>query len=129
LMERYWMLRWLVQHDVRELDATLIAEATVRADAVPLVFRVAGTEALPRGARVRVRITGVDELALDVHANLGAKLDDGRAPAAADTDADAASDDEAESVDAAPLALAIDVNDATDQAEAAPQDGSAARQS
>ncbi len=129
LMERYWMLRWLVQHEINELDGTLVQDATVRADAVPLVFRVAGTEGLARGSRVRVRITGVDELSLDVHASLAAKLDDGQARPGTETDSGDAADDEADGVDAAPLALAIDVTDATDQPDTAPQDGPAARQS
>ena len=34
-------------------------DGLVRADTLPLVFRALGTESLPRGARVRVRITGM----------------------------------------------------------------------
>ncbi len=124
LLERYWMLRWLVQNEVRELDATMIQDATVRVDAVPLVFRVAGTEGLPRGSRVRVRITGIDELSLDIHAALAARLLEPTDPQDA-----ASGDDDADTVDAAPLALAIDVTEATDQSDAAAADGPAARQS
>ena len=58
----------------------------MRADTLPLVFRALGAESLPRGARVRVRITGIDLLTLDVHASVVARLDDaGHAPPSAPT--------------------------------------------
>jgi exoribonuclease II len=53
---------------------------------------------------VRVRITGTDALTLDVHANLLARLDEVAASTAAE-------EDDSEAVDAAPLALAIDLNE------------------
>jgi exoribonuclease-2 len=91
----------------------------VRADDLPLVFRALGAEALPRGARVRVRITGTDLLTLDVHASVVSRIDD---PA---TTADDAPVDEAESEEAAdsagPLTLAIDMKDGdTDSVAASP---------
>jgi len=79
-----------------------------KAERLPLVFKALGCEALPRGARVRVRITGTDAMTLDVHASLVARLD---APAAAPPQADDV-EDEDEVQAAAPLALAIDVDDA-----------------
>jgi exoribonuclease II len=54
---------------------------------------------------VRVRITGSDALTLEVHANLVARLDEVAA-------APAPAEDEDEVLDAAPLALAIDVDEA-----------------
>jgi exoribonuclease-2 len=120
-IERYWTLRWLQQQGSTELDAAVMKDGLVRADTLPLVFRVAGTESLPRGSRVRVRITGLDLLTLELHASLAARLDD---PAAAATDtaaADAAGDDEGdeEGADPAPtLHLAIELDDAAVDAEA-----------
>lgn len=106
-IERYWTLQYLAQNGIAELDAAVMKDGLVRADTLPLVFRALGTENLPRGARVRVRITGTDLLTLDVFANLAARLDD---PA---TSADDAVVDESEIEDAAasagPLTLAIDV--------------------
>lgn len=61
-----------------------------------------------------MRITGLDEMTLDVHATLVERLDE--AAAAEEPEGD---DDELESA-AAPIALAIDVNEA-DPAEAASQ--------
>ena len=127
-IERYWTLRSLAQNGITELDAVVMKDGLVRADELPLVFRVGGADKLPRGAHVRVRLGGTDLLTLDVHANVVARLDDSAtdtdtaAAAAADVDADA--DELAES--AGPLTLAIGVPDddadtpATQTADAAP---------
>ncbi len=114
-IERYWALRWLQQHSTAELDAAVLKDGLVRADTLPLVFKALGCEALPRGAKVRLRITGMDPLTLDLHASLVSRLD-AIAPAAPPDEAD---DDEAS---AAPLALAIDLSDAdtADPAASAP---------
>jgi len=101
-IERYWTLRSLAQDGRDELAAVSMKDGLVRADELPLVFRALGAEALPRGAHVRVKITGTDLLTLDVHANVIARLDDA-APAEADADADDLADS------AGPLTLAIDV--------------------
>jgi exoribonuclease II len=106
-VERYWTLVWLEQQGVTELDASVMKDGLVRAENLPLVFKALGCEALPRGAQVRVRITGTDRLTLDVHASLLARLDS--TPAAEVEASEEEGDDEA---GAAPLALAIDVDDA-----------------
>ena len=107
-IERFWTLRWLQQNGVTELDCAVMKDGLVRAETLPLVFRALGAEALPRGARVRVKITGTDLLTLDLHASLLGRIDD---PA---TTADDAPVDEAEIEEAAesagPLTLAIDVS-------------------
>jgi exoribonuclease-2 len=75
------------------------------------VFRVAGCENLPRGARVAARITGMDLLTLDLHASLAQRLD---APAEAAEAAEAAPEDLAEDDEAAgagTLQLAIDLGE------------------
>jgi exoribonuclease-2 len=111
-IERYWTIRHLVQHGTTELDAVVMKDGLVRADALPLVFKALGCEALPRGAHVRVRITGTDALTLDVHANLLARLDETSPEAAPEEDDDAAQ--------AAPLALAIDIDEPEPAAVPAP---------
>lgn len=113
-IERYWTLRWLEQNGVTELDAAVMKDGLVRADTLPLVFRASGCEQLPRGAHVRVRITGMDLLTLDLHAQLVTRLDDAVAEVAGETEAEV--DDEVQ--EAAPLSLAIDMADAGDSAEA-----------
>jgi exoribonuclease-2 len=112
-IERYWTLRWIEQNTVAELDAAVMKDGLVRAQTLPLVFRVPGAEALPRGALVRARVTGIDLLTLDLHANLLQRLD---APPADDAESDEGDDDEA----SGPLTLAIDVEDAAAAAEASP---------
>lgn len=102
-IERYWTLRYLKQQGITELTATVMKEGLVRADDLPLVFRALGCEALPRHAHVKVRITGLDELTLDVHASLVERLDTNDA---AQDAGDAEEDEEPSGV----LTLAIDVN-------------------
>ncbi|HSC01616.1 MAG TPA: RNB domain-containing ribonuclease, partial [Burkholderiaceae bacterium] len=114
-IERYWTLRWLQQHGVRELEATTMRDGLVRADTLPLVLRCVGTESLPRGTRVRAALQSIDTLTLEVHATLLAQLE-----AEAATAVEAADDDEA----AQPLALqlAIDVGDDASAAESPASD-------
>ncbi len=107
-IERFWTLRWLEQNGMTELTATVMKEGLVRADELPLVFKALGCEPLPRGSHVKVRITGLDEMTLDVHATLIERLDGAAAAEEAEVESD---EDELEAA-AAPLALAIDVNDA-----------------
>ncbi|HEY8973799.1 MAG TPA: RNB domain-containing ribonuclease, partial [Burkholderiaceae bacterium] len=114
-IERFWTLRWLQQNGVTELDAAVLKDGLVRANTLPLVFKAAGCDSLPRGTHVRVRVDGVDLLTLDVHARLVARLDDEAA-----TDEAAAEDaDDAEEASAGPLTLAIDVTEETPPAEGA----------
>jgi exoribonuclease II len=113
IMERYWMMRWIKQEGMTEMAATVMQAGAVRAESVPLVMQVAGTENLPRGSRVQVRLSTMDEVSLEVHAALVARLDapthGGPSPSASEGDED---DDQA----ASPLVLAIDVSDAHEDA-------------
>ncbi len=118
-IERFWTLRWLEQNEVGELDATVMKDGLVRADTLPLVFRALGTESLPRGARVRVRLTGSDLLTLELHAALLARIEAPAAPEAALAEPEA----EDESPDAGALRLAIDLEEpALAAVEAPPAD-------
>ena len=113
-IERFWTLRWIEQQGVEELDATVMKDGLVRADTLPLVLRAVGTEALPRGARVRIRLTGNDMLTLDAWGTLLRRLDDVGAAAPAPEELE----DEDASPAAGPLALAIDVEAASAEAPA-----------
>jgi exoribonuclease II len=119
-IERYWTIQHLAQNHTSELDAVVMKDGLVRADKLPLVFKALGCETLPRGAKVRVRITGSDALTLEVHANLIARLD-----AEAATTGDEQEGEEGEEADeqasATPLALAIDVNE-SEAGDAPPSD-------
>jgi exoribonuclease-2 len=120
-IERYWTLLSLAQNQIDELDAVVMKDGLVRADDLPLVFRAIGADPLPRGAHVRVRVTGTDLLTLDVHASVVSRLDD-VAGAAGVTTAEAMENDADDSAESAgPLTLAIDVSDDDPQASAAAQ--------
>ncbi|MCB4363743.1 RNB domain-containing ribonuclease [Hydrogenophaga taeniospiralis] len=110
-MERYWTLKHLQQAGISELTATLIKDNLVRADSLPLVLPVLGTEGLPRGAHVRVRLGDIDEMTLEVGGTVIERLD---LPVdeVSDDSADEGDGDEGDLV--APLALAIDLDDGAD---------------
>jgi exoribonuclease-2 len=115
-IERFWTLRWLEQNSVGELEAAVMKDGLVRAETLPLVFRVPGTEGMPRGTRVRVRVAGTDLLTLDLHAQLLLRLG-GEDAAGAE---DAATLEGEEEVEASgPLQLAIDVDEPPAEAAAA----------
>ena len=64
LMERYWCLRWLQQHGVSEIDATVRREQLVKLDHLPLLLRVPSLPGdLPPGQRVHLAIDSIDLLA------------------------------------------------------------------
>lgn len=112
-IERYWTLRSLQQDGVAELEAAVMKDGLVRADTLPLVFRVPGTESLARGTRIRARVAAIDLLTLELHATLLARID---AAAPEDTAEPEAEDETAE---AGALRLAIELDDNPDAATAA----------
>ena len=118
-MERFWTLKYLQQNGITELEATVIKDipngALVRADTLPLVFPVAGQQ--ERGARLRVKLGEIDEIALDVHGTVLERLDAPKADAAAEEEG---GDEELEEV-AGPIAIAVDLSDS----EAAPENAPA----
>jgi exoribonuclease-2 len=108
-MERYWTLKHLQQNGITELTATLMRDNLVRADSLPLVLPAMGTEALPRGAHVRVRLGEIDEISLEVSGTVIERLD---LPV---DEPDESAGDESDGDDeglVAPLALAISVDEA-----------------
>ncbi|MEO5733708.1 MAG: RNB domain-containing ribonuclease, partial [Rubrivivax sp.] len=149
-IERYWTLRHLQQNGSAEIDAAVMKEGLVRAETLPLVFRVPGTESLLRGSRVRVRVMGIDLLTLDLHATLLARLDESSTPLAGSTTAgtsgdanadtnedtrvetgqnsgDAGDDDDgdggSDGVVSGPLKLAIDADDTAPVSVSVPPSG------
>jgi exoribonuclease II len=118
-MERYWTLKYLGQQGITELDCAVMMNGLVRADTLPLVFKALGADNLPRHAKVRVRVNGVDELTLDVHASVVARLDEATG-AQGLPDMNGESDDEEVLDNAGTLTLAIDVSDADAGAESTP---------
>jgi exoribonuclease II len=101
-MERYWTMRYVQQHGMTQLIATVMKDGLVRAEEIPLVLNVAGTASLPRGARVKVRLSEMDLLMLEVSGTLVERLD----VAAPEDTADEEEDEPSVGVH-----LALDVNE------------------
>jgi len=82
-MERYWCLRWLQQHQVVEIEATVRREQLVKLDHLPLMLRVPSMPAdLAPGSRVRLAIEQIDLLGPEVSARFVVALDPGEAETA-----------------------------------------------
>ena len=112
-MERFWTLQYLKQHHITEVSATVFKAfpgqpPMARADDLPLVLPVFGGGDLPRGARVQVRLSDVDDISLDISGHLLHILDID-APSSAEQPE--MTDDDEDSA-AGPIALAMDVNEA-----------------
>ena len=67
-MERYWCLRWLLQENVKRIEAGVLRENLVRADGLPLVLRVPSLPAQERGVRVKLEIEKIDLLEAEIRA-------------------------------------------------------------
>lgn len=114
-MERFWTLRYLAQNDISELDAAVVREAMpgsaliVRALDLPLVLSITTAQHFPRGAKLRVRVGDIDEIALDAQASVIARLDD---PADRSDDVPPALlDDDEDHASAGPLRIDVDVSE------------------
>jgi exoribonuclease-2 len=105
-MERFWILKYVQQQGITEVEATLIKDNLVRADHLPLVLPVAGAQGLPRGARLMVRLGESDPVSLDIHGTVIARLD-----AEPDSDAPTGDDELDEDSFAGPIAIAMDLSD------------------
>ena len=115
-MERFWMLQYLQQNAVEEVEATVFKSfegepPMARADNLPLVLPVIGSGNLARGTRVLLRISGIDNISLDVHGQFIEVLQDA-ATLTGDITAQSQQDDDDETP-AGPLAIAVDVDEVT----------------
>jgi exoribonuclease-2 len=111
-IERYWTLKYLQQQGITELVATAFKDNLVRADELPLVLAAAGAQGLPRGARVRVRLGGIDEITLDVAGSVIERLDTPDISGAEAAGAsEAAEEDEGEEIAAGPISIAVDLDE------------------
>jgi len=125
-MERFWVLKYVQQQGITELPASLFKDNLVRADHLPLVLPVAGAQGLPRWAQVMVRLGDIDEVSLDIHGTVTARLDGGADDKSA-ADAEQGQDDESDDDTlAGPIAIAVDLAEGdTPPASAAPGDNPA----
>jgi exoribonuclease-2 len=69
-LERYWMLRWLIQENVSEVTANVIREDLVRFDNLPMVTRAPSVMGVAPGSKIRLAISGIDLLDIHFHAEL-----------------------------------------------------------
>ena len=67
-LERYWMLRWLIQENVHEVTASVIREDLVRFDSLPLVTRAPSVMGVAAGSKVLLAISDIDLLDISFHA-------------------------------------------------------------
>ena len=105
-MERYWTLRHLGQAGITEIDGAVIKDGVVRADSLPLVLNVMGTDGLPRNARVRVKLGAMDDISLDIGGTVVERLD---AQVASEMPEDTEGDDLEDL--GGPIAIAVDLSD------------------
>jgi exoribonuclease-2 len=61
-MEQYWCLRWFEQERVAEVEAQVLRDNVVHVLGMPLTARVPSLPGLAPGARVQLRIEGLDLL-------------------------------------------------------------------
>jgi exoribonuclease-2 len=107
-IERFWILKYVQQQGLTEIEATLFKENLVRADHLPLVLPVAGAKDLPRHARVRVRLGDIDEVSLDIVGTVIERLDTPDEANCSPDDSGSEDDDDAIS---GPIAIAMDTSE------------------
>ena len=112
-MERFWTLRYVQQHGVTELVGAVFKENMLRAQDIPLVLPVIGSQGLPRNARVRVKLGEIDLITLDVHGTVVERLDAPELNASVNSESDAETIDDGESDEdmAGPIAIAVDITE------------------
>ena len=59
-------MRWLRQEKVQEIDATVWRENLIRLDGLPFVAKVIGAPTLNPGERIRVALSDIDLLDVDL---------------------------------------------------------------
>ena len=67
-LERYWMLRWLIQENITEVNASVIREDLVRFEGLPMVTRAPSVAGVAPGSKVRLGIDHIDLLDISFHA-------------------------------------------------------------
>jgi exoribonuclease-2 len=118
-MERFWILKYVQQQGITEVEASLFKDNLVRADHLPLVLPVAGAQGLPRNARVRVRLGDIDLVSLDIHGTVVEHLDGGMDDKSGAQGTETQDDDSEDDTLAGPIALAMDLDDPQTPFEAA----------
>jgi exoribonuclease-2 len=74
-MERYWCLRWLLQEDVKQVEALVLRENLVKLADIPLVGRIPSLPETPPNTRVTLEIGAIDLLELNFDARYLANVE------------------------------------------------------
>ena len=69
-MERYWCLRWLGQHEAKQVEAVVLKDEVLRLTEIPLIVRLPGMPPVARGASVKLDVLRWDELDLTIETRL-----------------------------------------------------------
>lgn len=67
-MERYWCLRWLLQENMETINAQVIKENLVKFDHLPLITRIASLPEIVPGSYVKLKLSKIDLLERNLHA-------------------------------------------------------------
>jgi exoribonuclease-2 len=67
-MERYWCLRWLLQENVKQVEALVLRENLVRLSDIPLVARIHSLPELAPNTHVLLEVGDIDLLELNFNA-------------------------------------------------------------
>jgi exoribonuclease-2 len=67
-MERYWCLRWLLQENVKQVEAAVLRENLIKLDDIPLVGRIPSLSETPPNTKVTLEIGEIDLLDLNFDA-------------------------------------------------------------
>ena len=84
IMEHYWCLRWLSQHEARKVQAVQIKDDLLKLVDIPLILPLVGVKH-PRGTQLTIELISWDEVDLSVQARL---LEVSQAVLAVDEDSD-----------------------------------------
>ena len=109
IMEHYWCLRWLSQHEARKVQAVQIKDDLLKLMDIPLILPMVGVKH-PRGTQLTIELISWDEVDLSVQARL---LEVSQAALAVDEDSDfedGDSIDEREQVVEQALSVEADAN-------------------
>ena len=116
IMEHYWCLRWLSQHEARKVQAVQIKDDLLKLVDIPLILPMVGVKH-PRGTQLTIELISWDEVDLSVQARL---LEVSQAALAVDEDSDfddGDSTDESEQVIEQVLSGEVDANTLTVNAD------------
>jgi exoribonuclease-2 len=74
-MERYWCLRWLLQENAKQVEATVLRENLVKLTDIPLIGRISSLPETPPNTKVTLEIVSVDLLDLNFDARYQANVE------------------------------------------------------